>query len=361
MSDTPSNLRLLTPHTGAHLRTPNRVAMPAMTRNRAGETRVPNDWMARYYAQRATAGLQVTESVDVCPGAIGYPGTPGIYTAEMADGWRKVVESVRAAQPSPRPFFLQLFHTGRVSHVSLREGGAPPDAPSAIRADVQLFTPEGMQPASEPRALTEGDIARLVAQYAEAATSARDAGFDGVEINAGNGYLVDQFLRDGTNHRGDRYGGAIENRVRFLMELVEAISGAIGPERVAVRVSPINETNGVTDSDPASLFTAVAEGLAPRGLAYLHVIEAADRRTLTPTMRERFRGTLVVNDGYDRDRAEAAIREGLADLVAFGKLFLANPDLPRRFAEGAPLNEPDPATFYGGDETGYTDYPTLDG
>jgi N-ethylmaleimide reductase len=360
MTDPERNLILLSTYEAPGLRCRNRVVMAPMTRNRAGVERTANELMARYYAQRSTAGLMITESVDVSPGAVGYPGTPGLYTRAQVEGFRQLVAHVRAARPQPGPFFCQLFHTGRVSHVSFQPDGAAPVAPSAIAADAQLYTSEGMQPASMPRALDPGEIAEVVREYVRAARGAIEAGFDGVEINAGNGYLIDQFLNDGTNQRTDRYGGSVENRIRFLSEIVDAVGAAVGSARVAVRVSPINENFGGRDSDPAHLFTTLAGALDGRGLAYLHVIEAADRATITPRMRERFRGTLVVNDGYDRERAERALQEGAADLVSFARLFLANPDLPRRFASSAPLNEPDPATFYGGTDVGYTSYPALD-
>lgn len=355
----PDPLALLTPHDGAVLRTPNRVAMAPMTRNRAGLERVANDLMGTYYSQRATAGLLVSESVDVSPAAIGYPGTPGLYAPEMVAGWKQVVASVRAAQPVPAPFFCQLFHTGRVSHVSFREDRSPGVAPSAITAPVQLYTFGGLQDASEPVVLTVAGIAETIEDYVTCAKGAIEAGFDGVEVNGGNGYLVHQFLADGTNQRTDAYGGSAENRVRFVVELIDALIDAVGAERVALRVSPRHTSNGVSDSDPLTTFTTLARAVTGKGLAYLHVIEPADEPTVTRAMREIFEGTLVVNDGYDRERGEAAIRDGLADLVSYGKAFLANPDLPRRFERNAALNEPDAATFYGGDHTGYTDYPAL--
>ena len=356
-----SDLQLLSAYEGPALSTPNRVVMAPMTRNRAGESRVANTMMATYYAQRATAGLLVTESIDVSPQAIGYPGTPGLYTTDMVEGWRGVVQAVRAAQPTAAPFFAQLFHTGRVSHTSLRPDGSAPVAPSPIPAGLQLYTPSGMQDASPPRALETDEIASVVGAYVAAARGAVEAGFDGVEINAGNGYLVEQFLRDGTNQRTDRYGGSVPNRLRFLVELVDALSDAIGSECVAVRVSPGNATNHCTDSDPETLYTALAASLEGRGLAYLHVVESAADPTITARMRAGFSGTLIANSGYDKALAEAAIASGATDLVSFGTAFLANPDLPHRLAEGASLNEADPATFYGGTEVGYTDYPTLGG
>lgn len=353
-----AELALLTPF--AALGAPNRVAMAPMTRNRASAERAPTELMATYYAQRATAGLLVSESIDVSERAIGYPGTPGLYRDDQVLGWTALVRVVRLAQPAPAPFFAQLFHTGRVGHPAGRPDGSLPIGPSPIAAAVQLYTAEGMKDAAVPEAMSQQVIDETVAEYASAAAKAIEAGFDGVEINAGNGYLVDQFLRDGSNQRTDGYGGSIANRARFLLEITAAVSKAIGPERVGVRISPYNKSNGVDDSDPAALFTYVTEQLAGRGLAYLHIIEAAANCTLTPSLREAFDGPIIVNDGYDRERAEKALNSGLADLVSFGRAFLANPDLPRRLAEGAALNEADPATFYGGTDAGYTDYAALD-
>ena len=358
MNDTTPDLLLLKAYEGSAIKTPNRVAMAPMTRNRAGEERCANAMMATYYAQRASAGLLISESIDVSPGAIGYPGTPGLYSDAQEKGWREVVGAVREAQTERAPFFCQLFHTGRISHESLR-GGAPPYAPSAVRAEVDLYTPLGMQQASTPHALTTDEVEGVVAEYVAAARRAMEAGFDGIEINAGNGYLIDQFLRDKTNKRTDRYGGTAAKRTQFLLDIVDALSDIIGGNKVAVRISPVNATNDISDSDPVQLFTTVADALESRTLAYLHVIEAADNVTLTPVLRERFSGTMIINDGYDRARAEAALRDGLGDLVSFGRLFLANPDLPRRFALEAELNEPDPTSFYGGTDQGYTSYPSL--
>ena len=348
---------LLSPFQSDGLSLSNRMAMAPMTRNRAGEGRVPTSMMATYYMQRASAGLLISESVDVSPGAIGYPGTPGIYTEEQKEGWSTLVQAVKLTTGTP--FFCQLFHTGRVSHPSVRPDGSKPVAPSAIAADIQLYTPDGMQPAAEPEALSAEGIAEVVAEYVAAGEAAIDAGFDGVEVNAGNGYLIDQFLRDGSNTRTDAYGGDVEGRMRLLMDVVDGLCEAVGANRVGVRISPFNTTNGVSESDPESLFLAVASALADRGLAYLHVIESAASATLTPQLRKRFGGIVIANDGYDRDSAEAALQAGTADLVSFGRAFLANPDLPARFAAGAPLNEADPATFYGGTEQGYIDYPSM--
>lgn len=355
-----SNQKLLSPYEGPVLKTAHRICMAPMTRNRAGESRAANDLMATYYAQRASAALLVTEATDISPQAVGYPGTPGWYTDEQKAGWTNLVAKVRASREAMGPFFNQLFHTGRVSHTSFQPGGAAPQAPSAIAApDVQLYTMEGMQPASTPKALTVDEIHGVTADYVAAGRAALAAGFDGVEINAGNGYLMDQFLKDGPNQRTDEYGGSPDNRMRFLLETVDALLSAVGAGKVAVRVSPTHPTNGVSDSDPMTLYTALADALNARRLAYLHVIEPAADPAVTRSMRGAFSGTIVVNDGYDAARGEAAVAEGLADLVSFATGFLANPDLPARISQGAAWNEPDPATFYGGTDEGYTTYPTL--
>lgn len=352
-------MKLLTPYEGPVLRTPHRVAMAPMTRNRSGEPRTPNEMMATYYVQRASAALMITEATDVSPQAVGYPGTPGWYTDEQKAGWKTLVEKVKTARKGA-PLFNQLFHAGRVSHTSFQPNGASPQAPSAIAADVQLYTAEGMQAASEPEALSKEEIASVVNDYVAAGKAAITAGFDGVEVNAGNGYLVDQFFRDGTNQRDDDYGGSASNRIRFAVEIVDALVAALGADKVALRISPMNTTNGVSDSDPKGLFTTLADAVEGKGLAYLHVIEPAANPAVTRAIREVFRGTLIVNDGYDAELAEAALESGLADIVSFGQKFLANPDLPLRLEKDAPLNEADAATFYGGTEEGYIDYPTLE-
>ena len=354
-----TDLRLLSSYEGPVLSTPNRVALAPMTRNRAGESRVPTEMMGRYYAQRASAGLLISEAVDVSPRAIGYPGTPGLYTDAMVQGWTEVVAAARAAQPEPAPFFAQLFHTGRVSHVSLREDRTPGVAPSAIAAKMQLYTSGGMVDASVPEALTEDGIRETIASFVAAAKGAIAAGFDGVEVNGGNGYLVHQFLSDGANQRTDGYGGSPEARIRFATELVDALIASVGADKVALRISPTNDTNDVTESNPVAVYTALTDALEGKGLAYLHVIETAGAATVTRQLRERFSGTIILNQGYDRASAEEALQEGLGDLVSFGRAFLANPDLPRRLELDADLNEPDPNTFYGGTEVGYTSYPKL--
>ena len=353
---------LFTPIQIGPLALPNRVVMAPMTRNRAGAGNVPGALAADYYRQRASAGLIVTEATQVSPQGVGYPGTPGIHDDLQVAGWRRVTDAVHAAGGR---IFLQLWHVGRISHPSLQPDGVLPVAPSAIAAKGDAFTASGPQPFVTPRALETAEIPGIVAQFQNGARLAQAAGFDGVEIHGANGYLIDQFLRDGTNHRTDRYGGNLQNRARFLLEVTEAVAGVWGPERVGVRLSPQSDFNDMHDSDPRATFGHAALALAPFGLAYLHIVEpvgALPEGTprLGPDLKEAFGGQLMVNGGYTRPLAEAALARGEADLVSFGSSFLANPDLPLRLARNAPLNAPEPATFYGGTERGYTDYPALD-
>ena len=339
---------------------PQRVVMAPMTRNRAGAGGVPTDSMAQYYAQRASAGLILTEATQVSPQGVGYPATPGIHSAEQVVGWRRVTDAVHEAGGR---IFLQLWHVGRISHPSLQPHGELPVAPSAVRPEGDAMTYEGEQPFVKPRALGTDEIPGIVEQFTAGARRAREAGFDGVEVHAANGYLIDQFLRSGSNRREDRYGGSIENRARLLFEVVEAVSGVWEPGCVGVRLSPRSGFNDMRDSDPPATFTHAARALSALRPAYLHVIEPVDTepsRRVAPAIREAFDGLLMLNEGYDAESAERAIASGAADLISFGKPFLANPDLPFRYELGAPLNQADPSTFYGGDERGYTDYPTLD-
>ncbi|RMD79903.1 MAG: alkene reductase [Gammaproteobacteria bacterium] len=341
------------------LELPNRVFMAPMTRNRAPET-VPTPLMATYYAQRAEAGLIISEGSQISPQGVGYPATPGIHSEAQVAGWRRVTEAVHARGGH---IYCQLWHCGRVSHPDFH-GGEPPVAPSAVRPRGQAFTPEGPKDFVTPRALEPEEIQAIVADYARAAANALRAGFDGVEIHAANGYLIDQFLRDGSNRRQDAYGGSVAGRARFLLEVTEAVCEAAGAERTGVRLSPLNPFNDMRDSDPRTLFLYVVEALNRFGLAYLHVTSmgAEEPGAAGPPfdlglLRRAWRGVYVANGGYDRERAQEAIRSGAADAVSFGRLFLANPDLVTRFRLGAPLNEPDPETFYGGGAHGYTDYP----
>lgn len=332
--------------------------MAPMTRRRAGPADVPAPITATYYAQRASAGLIVTEATLVSPLGASHPGSPGIHSALQAEGWSRVAAAVHAQGGR---IFLQLWHAGRVSHPSMIPGGGAPVAPSAIAIRGEIATASGPAPFPRPRALEPPEIGQLVAQFADAARRAREAGLDGVEVHAAQGYLIDQFLRSGSNVREDAYGGPVERRARLLLEVLEAVAGVWSADRVGVQLSPTSPLNDMRDDDSAGTFGYVAERLDRLGLAYLHVFEPLGpeprSERVTPRMRARFRGVLVANGGYDRETAEAAIASGAADLISFGRPFIANPDLPERFASGAPLETADPATFYGGDERGYTDYP----
>jgi N-ethylmaleimide reductase len=357
--------KLVTPFEAGALRLPNRMVMAPMTRNRAGAGNVPTPLMATYYRQRATAGLIVTEGTQVSPEGVGYPNTPGIHTDQQVTGWRQIVDEVHSAGGR---IVLQLWHVGRISHPSLQPGGALPVAPSAIRPDGEAFTAQGLQPFQTPRALERQEIEGVVRQFAAGARRAKEAGFDGVEIHGANGYLIDQFLRDGSNRRTDEYGGFVVNRLRFLLEVTEAVVDVWGEGRVGVRLSPTSPFNDMRDSDPVRTFSAAAQALNNRGLAYLHVIEAGPGNAtfnpaaprILPSIARAFQGPLIVNDGYTAETAEAALALGEADLVSFGVPFLANPDLVERFRAGLPLNAPDRSTFYAGGTRGYTDYPTYD-
>lgn len=355
---------LLTPFQLGPYTLPNRVIMAPLTRNRAGAGNVPTPLNALYYAQRASAGLIISEASQISPQGMGYPGTPGIHSPEQVAGWRLVTEAVHGRGGL---IFLQLWHVGRISHPDLQPDGALPVAPSAIAAAGKAMTYQGMQPYVTPRALDLAEIPSLVEQYRQAARHAQAAGFDGVEIHAANGYLLDQFLRNGTNQRTDLYGGPVVNRARLLLEVTEAVAEIWGADRVGVRLSPGGTFNSMTDSDPKATFGYAVSALNSFGLSYLHLREtnAADLRhggAVTPTsyLRSLFDGPLMVNDSYDQDRAQQVISAQEADLVAFGVPFIANPDLPERFRRRAPLNDADEATFYGGDTRGYTDYPSLE-
>ena len=344
------------------LRLANRIAMAPLTRNRAADGNVPTDLHATYYAQRASAGLIISEATQISPLGQGYLRTPGIHSPEQVAGWRKVTDAVHAAGGC---MVLQLWHVGRVSHLSLLPEGEVPVAPSAIRADTKTFIESGFADVSEPRALRLDEIPAIVEDYRRAARNAMDAGFDGVEIHGANGYLIDQFLKDSSNRREDEYGGSIENRTRFLYEVAQAVTDEIGGDRTGLRLSPVSPANDAYDSDPQALFGRAVERLAPFGLAYIHVIEGATQgpRDLKGfdflALRQSFAGAWIANNGYDGAMAGAAIESGATDLVAFGRASIANPDLPRRLREGAPLNEPNRDSFYGGGAEGYTDYPTL--
>lgn len=344
---------------------PNRMVMAPMTRLRAGEGGIPQPLNATYYAQRVSAGLIVTECTMVSTESHGYMNCPGIYLPEQVAGWRLVTDAVHERGGR---IFLQLWHCGRISHPSLQEGGVLPVAPSAIAPLGELHTPEGKRPMGTPRALETHEIPGIVEQFRKGAENALAAGFDGIELHGAFGYLIDQFLQDGSNQRTDEYGGSIENRARFLLEVTEAVASVWGADRVGIKLSPSNTFYGMYDSTPEATFGYAIEALNRFGLAYLHLMEPneidlATRDVLnpvTPLFRPIFKGTLITNGGYDAEKGNAILAQGGADLVSFGKLFLANPDLPKRFELNAPLNTPDPKTFYGPDEKGYTDYPFLE-
>jgi N-ethylmaleimide reductase len=341
---------------------PHRVLMAPMTRNRARRDGVPSASALIYYAQRASAGLIVTETTTVSEQAVGYPFMPGIHTAEQAAGWRPVVNAVHRLGCR---FFLQLFHAGRVSHPSLQPGEALPVAPSPIAPNGQTPTYQGLTPFVPPRGLALEEIPDLIEQFRVAAGNALLAGFDGVEIHGANGYMLDQFLRNGSNHRTDAYGGSVANRIRLFLQVTEAVVDVWGADRVGVRISPMNAFNAMSDSDPAKTFGTLVSELAGFGLAYLHVVEEDGAPESGPRfelnrLRNLWNGPYIVNGNYDRARAMQVIADGRADFVSFGKLFLANPDLPVRLARSAPLNVPDRGSFYGGDDRGYIDYPFLE-
>lgn len=341
--------------------------MAPMTRQRADASGVPTSLMTTYYAQRASAGLILTDCTMVHPLSHAYENCPGLFSSEQVAGWRNVTDAVHREGGL---IFAQLWHCGRRSHPLLLNGEVPVAA-SAIANPVDIRTPVGVQPAPVPHELSAGEISEVIRAFADAAANARAAGFDGIELHAANGYLLDQFLREGANRRTDAYGGSIGNRARFLLEVVEAVIALWGPSRVGVKISPGNSAHGMSDSDPAALFSYVVDALNAQPLAYLHVFEPvavpeanaeADsslRHLDAAYFRRLWRGALMANGGFDPDTAERALAGGDADLVAFGRLFLANPDLPARIAHRAPLNRARPETFYGGNAEGYTDYPFL--
>lgn len=355
---------LLSPTRLGALDLPNRVVLAPMTRSRAGAGNAPTDLTVRYYVQRASAGLMITEATQVTPLGAGGPNTPGIHDAHQVVAWRRVTDAVHRAGGR---IVLQLWHAGRASHPALRPDGELPVAPSAIAIEGDAYVNGRRVPHVTPRALALEEIPEVVARFRRGAELALDAGFDGVEIHGANGYLLQQFLEDGSNRRTDAYGGSIENRARLLLEVTDAVAAVWGPERVGVRLSPKNPYQSMHDSDPEALYAYVAQELGHRKLGYLHVVEPGEslvpgggRGSTSRFLGTLFGGAVITNGGYDRESGEAAVASGAADLVAYGVLFLANPDLPRRFALGAPLNAADPATFYGGGAEGYIDYPALE-
>ncbi len=357
MTDLFSPLRL-----GA-IELPNRIVMSSLTRNRAGAGNVPGDLAVEYYRQRATSGLILTEASPICPEAHGYPRTPGIHSPEQIAGWRKVTDAVHAAGGR---IAIQLWHVGRISHPDLQPGGAAPVAPSALKPAGKIMTLKGMQDYVTPRALETAELPGLIATYVQAAKNAIEAGFDGVEVHAGNGYLLDQFLRSSTNQRRDDYGGSKENRARLLLEILTAVCVAIGNDRVGVRLSPVTPFNDISDDNPQETFDYVVDALNPFDLAFLDILQGTGG--MPPDkwlpfdyarLRTHYHGKLLLNNGYDLASGQAAVQSGAADAIAYGRPLLANPDLVERFRRGAPLNQPDYTKLYVGEEKGYTDYPFL--
>ncbi len=353
---------------------PHRIVMAPLTRSRARQPgNVPSSLAACYYAQRASAALIVSEATQVSMQGQGYAWTPGIHSREQVDGWRRVTEAVHQAAGL---IFNQLWHVGRISHPALQPDNMLPVAPSAVipagKAFIENDRGEGeLVPFVRPRALTIEEIPFLVAQYERAAKNARAADFDGIEIHAANGYLLDQFIESGTNRRTDSYGGPVKNRTQLLFEVAEALTRIWGPDRIGVRLSPMGKLNDIHDDNPEATFGYIAERLSDYRFAYLHIVNPAleqmqdgkdpDPRALNMVklIRKKYEGTLVVAGGFQADSAARWLREGWADLIAFGRKFIANPDLPERIRAGAPFNTDDPTTYYGGGEKGYTDYPSL--
>lgn len=346
------------------LHVPNRVFMAPLTRCRAEPGNVPGDMNAQYYRQRASAGLIITEATSVTPRGFGYPNTPGVFTPAQVAGWKKVTDAVHAAGGR---IFVQLWHVGRISHTSYQPDGRLPEAPSAIKPKGQIFTGTAMADYETPRALELSEIPGIIAEFEHGAKCAKEAGFDGVEIHNANGYLLDQFLRDGTNQRTDNYGGSIANRARLTLEVTEAVAGVWGADRVGIRFSPSGVFNDMHDSDPLATFGYVLRELAPLNLAYAHITQVtaqdiahgATAGVGPRELRACYPGNIVTAGGFAQETGNQALAEGWADAIAFGTSFLANPDLPARFVQQTVLNTPDEATFYASGSTGYTDYPSL--
>ena len=337
----------------------NRMVMAPLTRTRAGYEHLPNALMAEYYAQRASAGLIITECTMITPNTSAFAAEPGVYSAEQIEAWKLTTNAVHAKGGK---IFMQIWHAGRAAHPDLN-GGAPTFSASAIAINGDVHTQNGMVPHVAPQELSVEQIQVIVKEFAQAAKNAIAAGFDGVEVHAANGYLIDQFLRDGSNKRSDAYGGSFENRARFLSEILTAVSAAIGADRVGVRLSPLNSYNGMIDSDPIALIDYLSKHLNSFNLAYLHLMRAdffqAQKGEVMTVARANYKGVLIGNMGYSGDEAQQAIKDGLLDVVAFVTGFLANPDMPARLKAGAALNTPDASTFYTPGEKGYTDYPTM--
>jgi N-ethylmaleimide reductase len=342
----------------------NRIVMAPLTRSRADDAGVPGELQATYYAQRASAGLIVSEATNISAQGKGYIRTPGIWSKDQVEGWKL---TTKAVHDKGGRIFLQLWHVGRVSHPDIQPNGELPVAPSAVRAEnQQAYTYDGFKPLVTPRALETEEIPGIIADYARAAQNAKDAGFDGVEIHAANGYLLQQFLSDKTNKRTDRYGGSIENRTRIVVEVVEAVTKVWGGDRVGIRIAPTTRFADIGDSNPEPLYLSLVEQLNPFKLAYLHVIEGDTQKERNPdwgfdlqVLHRAFNGLYMANNNYTLELAIEAREQNLADLICFGRPFISNPDLVERLKSGAPLASADPATFYAGEEKGYIDYPAL--
>jgi len=340
----------------------NRTVMAPLTRNRAVAGFVPNPLAVEYYGQRASAGLLITEASQVSQQGQGYQDTPGIYSKEQVAGWRKVTDRVHERGGH---IYIQLWHVGRISHTALQANDGAPVAPSAVRAKGKTFVGGTFVDVSEPRALDLGEIPGIIDSFKRASANALEAGFDGVEIHGANGYLLDQFAKDGANKRTDAYGGSIENRARLMLEVSKAVAAEAGADRTGIRISPVTPANDISDSNPQPLFDHIVDQLNALKLVYIHVIEGATGgpRDIAPfdydSLRKRFSGAYIANNGYNFKLATDVLDKNKADLIAFGKLFISNPDLVERLKLGAPLNDFDKATFYGGNAKGYTDYPVL--
>ncbi len=333
----------------------NRIIMSPITRTRAGENRAPDDLVRLYYCQRADAGMIITEATSITAQAVGYPNTAGIWTKDHIEGWKRVTEAVHKRGGK---IVLQLWHVGRISDPELMNGEIPV-APSAIAAEGNVALLRPQRPYPVPRALQVSEISDIVQDYVQAARNAKEAGFDGVEVHGANGYLIDQFLHDGSNHRTDQYGGSVENRARFLLEVVDAVCSVWPSGRVGVHLSPRVGIHSMHDSDPESLFYYVAEQLGKRNLAFMFIREPQRPDALAPKMKKLFGGPVILNGDYTLETAQQAIDRGDGDAVAFARLYIANPDLVTRLRDGHPFNEPDTTTYYGHGAKGYTDYPML--
>ncbi len=353
---------LFTPYTLGALTLSNRAVLAPLTRNRAGAGFVPSELAATYYSQRASAGLLISEASQVSQQGQGYQDTPGIYTQAQIEGWREVTRAVHAQGGR---IFLQLWHVGRVSHVDLQPAGAAPVAPSALPAATKVFVNNAFVDASPPRALEIDELPGIVNDFRQAAANAIAAGFDGVEVHGANGYLLEQFIKDGANVRTDAYGGSVANRARLLLEVTAAVVAEIGADRTGVRISPVSPANGISSHEPQAQYDYLVDQLNTLGIVYLHVVEGATGgpRDVAPfdfdALRQRFKGTYLANNGYDLNLANARLRDNQTDLVTFGRPFIANPDLVARLQAGVPLADFNPATLYGGGAEGYIDYPAL--